>query len=498
MDDGSRSELRGHLKALNEQFASYITRQRDTNALGVWSAACKDYLRYVGDLEAEYGAGALANGSSSGAAGHDASSEVFMFGTGDCGQLGFGEDVPELPFPKQLKWKGLCFTKLVCGGMHTLAVSSDGGLWSWGVNDEGALGRLAKSNNDFVDAQAAGLASAQGAIPENVPGRVDLPSGSRVAQVTTGDSHCMALLSSGEVYGWGAYRNSSGVLGFSVQTKIQKLPAKIDLPAGSGKVVEIASGADHVLALTASGEVFSWGCSEKGRLGRMAKDFADRSPKQDAAVKSESLRAGRVPSLTGVAHVACGFFGSFAVSAAGECYGWGLNNYGQLGLPQEGSFYEPKKLVCLDGKGVKRISGGEHHTLALTQKGKVLAFGRPTYGRLGRPDVAADKDAFVSEPNYCEGISGRVECIATGMAVSGAVTTDGDAYVWGYGTTGQLGKGEDDGDEILPYLLKTKRLAGKNVTWLSFGGQHAGLVAGPGAVGSEGGQGSAPRKRVRL
>ncbi|QDZ17650.1 regulator of chromosome condensation [Chloropicon primus] len=495
MED-KRAEAKGHLRALNEQFASYIQGQSRTNATGIWASACKDYIMHLNELEREYGTGLVAANGSSEVGGASGGSQIFMFGTGDCGQLGFGEDVPELPFPKALSWKGLTFQKLVCGGMHTVALSSDGTVWSWGVNDEGALGRLAKSNNDFVDAKAMGLGGSADAIPENVPGKVDLPAGSRVAALSAGDSHCMALLTSGEVWGWGSYRNSSGVLGFSEQTKIQRLPTKVDIPITSGKIVEIASGADHVLGLSDKGEVFSWGCSEKGRLGRLDKTTADKSPKEDATVKAKSLGVGRVTSLSDVKHVACGFFSSFALRKDGTAFGWGLNNYGQLSLPDEGPFYEPQRLESLSRHGIKCISGGEHHTLALTQKGKVLAFGRPTYGRLGRADVSAGEDAFVSEPNFAEGISGRVESIGTGMAVSGAVTVEGDAYVWGYGTTGQLGKGEDEEDEVLPYLLKTKRLAKADVQMISFGGQHSGLVAKPKATSEEPAQQN--RKRVRL
>ena len=86
---------------------------------------------------------------------------------------------------------------------------------------------------------------------------------------------------------------------------------------------------------------------------------------------------------------------------------------------------------------------------------------------------------FISDPKGVDGISGRVESIGTGMTVSAAVTSDGDAYVWGCGITGQLGKGEDEEDEFLPHLLKTKRLEKCDVQMVSFGGQHAGLVAKP-------------------
>lgn len=67
---------------------------------------------------------------------------------------------------------------------------------------------------------------------------------------------------------------------------------------------------------------------------------------------------------------------------------------------------------------------------------------------------------------------------SAGLAVSGCVTEEGAAYLWGFGDNSQLGKGEDDGDEILPKrLAETKQLAGRRVLQLEFGGQHAVLLA---------------------
>ena len=63
--------------------------------------------------------------------------------------------------------------------------------------------------------------------------------------------------------------------------------------------------------------------------------------------------------------------------------------------------------------------------------------------------------------------------------MSGAVASDGRAWLWGFGTNSQLGKcGNDDGDEIVPKLLvATKALQGKCITSLAFGGQHVVLLA---------------------
>lgn len=55
-------------------------------------------------------------------------------GQGDTGQLGLGEDVMEKtkPFPVGGALKGLRVVEVVCGGMHTAALTDDGKvLLSW-------------------------------------------------------------------------------------------------------------------------------------------------------------------------------------------------------------------------------------------------------------------------------------------------------------------------------------------------------------------------------
>ena len=101
-----------------------------------------------------------------------------------------------------------------------------------------------------------------------------------VNQVTAGDSHSIALTQKGKVYGWGAFRNSSGLFGFSPDSKIQKTPLLVVTPSSTQRqIIQIASGADHVLALTRNGVVYSWGCAERGRLGRLPEEVADKASK---------------------------------------------------------------------------------------------------------------------------------------------------------------------------------------------------------------------------
>lgn len=89
--------------------------------------------------------------------GHD-SGDVFVFGSGECDQLGMDE-VYEKKKPALLKdLQDKSMVQVACGGLHTLVLTRSGDVYSWGCNDDGALGRTAKDANGG---------------PENVPHKIN-------------------------------------------------------------------------------------------------------------------------------------------------------------------------------------------------------------------------------------------------------------------------------------------------------------------------------------
>lgn len=102
-------------------------------------------------------------------------------------------------------------TSMVCaGGMHTVCVSSSGAVYSWGVNDEGALGRYTEGEAWKNSRLATGTPG-----DSYKPGKVKIPAAcGKIVALSAGDSHTMALDENGAVYGWGTFRDSGGVMGF--------------------------------------------------------------------------------------------------------------------------------------------------------------------------------------------------------------------------------------------------------------------------------------------
>ncbi|XP_067094351.1 regulator of chromosome condensation [Osmerus mordax] len=375
---------------------------------------------------------------------------VLVLGQGDVGQLGLGEDVMERKKPALVNLpEGV--VQVAAGGMHTVCVSDTGSVYTFGCNDEGALGRETSEEGS-----------------ETVPGKVVLED--RVVQVSAGDSHTAALTEDGAVYLWGSFRDNSGVIGLLESMKKCALPVKVPIKE---PVVKIVSGNDHLVMLTLGGDLFTSGCGEQGQLGRVPEFFANRGGRKGLSRLLEpQLVKVRSRAKVHFTDAFCGAYFTFAVSKEGHVYGFGLSNYHQLGTKSVDTCFAPEKLTCFKNSTTSWVgfSGGQHHTLCLDSNGQAYSLGRAEYGRLGLGAGAEEK----SEPTPVPGV-GPAQGVACGASVSYAVTKQGSVYSWGMGTNLQLGTGEED-DEWSPVEMSGKQLEKRAVLAVSSGGQHTVLL----------------------
>ncbi|XP_069869127.1 probable E3 ubiquitin-protein ligase HERC6 isoform X1 [Dipodomys merriami] len=175
--------------------------------------------------------------------------KVFAWGAGSEGQLGTGE-LKEINFtPKRINaLAGIKIIQVSCGNFHSLALSEDSQVFSWGKNSEGQLG-LGKN-----------------APMQSTPERVRSLEGIPVAQVAAGGAHSFALCLSGTCFGWGS--NKAGqlaVTGKNVQVESYK-PLSVGALKTLG-VTYISCGHEHTAVLTQDEKVFTFGDNSFGQLG---------------------------------------------------------------------------------------------------------------------------------------------------------------------------------------------------------------------------------------
>lgn len=171
-------------------------------------------------------------------------------GQNEVGQLGFDDNVNEKTRPAAVPLDSTTLNNVVdisAGGMHSLYLTKNGEVWSFGCNDEGALGRdTSKEGSEYESA------------------KVDLPT--ECVKITAGDSHSAFLLKDRRVFACGSFRDSHGTMGLNVKGKQQ---SPIEVVPGD-EFIDIKSGADHLVLLSTRGKVFTVGCAEQGQLGRVS------------------------------------------------------------------------------------------------------------------------------------------------------------------------------------------------------------------------------------
>ncbi|KAI5459639.1 regulator of chromosome condensation 1/beta-lactamase-inhibitor protein II [Mariannaea sp. PMI_226] len=422
---------------------------------------------------------------------------VIVFGNGEAGELGLGPDETETLRPRVNDFldprdpSKFHIVQLDCGGMHTVALTIDNQILTWGVNDKGALGRdtawvgaLRDIDDDASD--ASGDLNPCESTPTQIP-EDSFPPGTIFTQVAAGDSCSFALTNTGLVYGWGTFRNAEGKDQFSLDSNgtVIELELKPVLIAGLNNIIQITCGANHALALDAAGDIWAYGAGEQNQLGRR---LLGRR-------RLECL----VPTRVGVCRrdakfIGSGEYHSFAIDNKDNVWAWGLNSFGEAGYAKAAGSDSvvlpyPMKVRDLCGANVVSIDGGAHHSTAVTTDGQCFAWGRMDCGQLGI-DFTSDQldDSSIiryddrGKPRICLRPTviphiGKVVHASCGSDHTIFITQDGKAYTTGFGSSGQLGTGSDDDVQV------ARRIGGKAtkeriLTWAGAGGQFS-VVAGP-------------------
>lgn len=266
---------------------------------------------------------------------------VMAWGSNEVGQLGNGTTEPSL-LPAAVP--GLSeVTAISSFGRFSLALLANGTVVAWGANSHGQLGN-GTTENSGVPVPVSGL--------------------SGVVAIAAGEAHSLALLENGEVLAWG-----SNVHGQSGGAGSEDSLTPVAVPGLSG-VTAIAAGQEHSLALTSAGTIWAWGNGARGRLGNG--ELAD------------SHVPVPVSGISDAVAIAAGARHNLALHSGGTVSAWGDDEFGQLGDGKSGTGIQSATPVTVSGlAGVSAISGGLYSSLALRADKTVSVWGGNEWGQLG-------------------------------------------------------------------------------------------------------------------
>jgi len=422
---------------------------------------------------------------------------VYSFGRGKLGQLGLGHNQDSLEPSIIESLKGKKIKKIVCGEQFSLSLSELGDLFTWGRGKEGQLGNGNRENS-------------------SVPRRVEALKHVRLRDVACGPDHCLALTESGDVYTWGKlhrsnrssrsklysyFENAIELPGMKTMEIVDRSISKYfsgtlseekSAPSDFGmfepyfqttpilmsvlnkkNVKSVCCGYAFSVAMTHSGEVYTWGFNEKGQLG-LGHRYNQEMPTKVEILSDQRIIGG-----------ACGLQHTAVISENGEVFTWGLGIFGQLGHGILRDELLPRRIETFldEGLFVIEVAAGSHYTMARTREGQLLTWGHGEYGQhggrenyndwgIGAFDAknSKDKHHFHSIPRLLMGFESKcITHIAAGNIHSIMVTKENEVFTWGWGSSGCLGHG-DRRFQLIPKEIIN--LQGESIVGVAAGHQH--------------------------
>lgn len=231
-----------------------------------------------------------------------------------------------------------------------------------------------------------------------------------------------------------------------------------------------------------------WGNGDFGRLGLGASvdssDGGDGS--RDSVVASRWRPTICSAFRENLRSIACGGAHTLFLTESGNIYATGLNDYGQLGISDDKTYStEPFRISGLP-KEIVQISAGYHHSAAITVDGDLYMWGNNSNGQLG---LGKKAESVVNAPSKVECLSTvRIKVAALGSEHSIAITDNGETLSWGSGGSGRLGHGHQRSvlgfsmstSEYVPRLIK--KLEGVKVKSIAAGMLHSACIDENGTV----------------
>ena len=322
---------------------------------------------------------------------------LWVWGNAEQGALGTNNVTPTRNTPVTTFAGGTTWKQVTCGDFVTIAIKTDGTLWSWG------------QNTDFE--QKLGI---------NVTGSRSTPvttfaGGNNWKQVSTSirSRTVGAIKTDGTLWMWG--NNEGGAVGSPNNAGSPGSLTPVTTFAGGTNWKQVSvSGTDsaHVAAIKTDGTLWVWGDNFSAQLG-INIGGGNRNTPVTTFAGGNSWK-----------QVSCGANHMAAIKTDGSLWTWGFNTSGQLGTNDATTRSTPVTTFS-GGNTWKQVSAGRNHTMAIKTDGSLWGWGGSGYaiGNNNTTNRSTPVTTFTGGNNWKQ--------VSAGHNITGAIKTDGSLWVWG-------------------------------------------------------------------
>ena len=311
-----------------------------------------------------------------------------------------------------------------CGSNHTITLSNEGTLHSFGNNTDGQLGL---GNNDHAS------------LPTPIP---NLP---QISLISCGFNFTICVDCEGGMWSFGF--NNHGQLGTGNNTNFN-VPQRIeDIPP----VLSVSCGAYHTLIITADSNLLSCGYNEFGQL---------------CLGNKESQIKPQKTSFSDISKISSGSLHSLFQNDKGEILSCGYNEYGQCGLGHNNHPQITPSLILSAPSNIIHFICGAFHSLFLDSEGNIFSVGNNQCGSLG-----LGRNTNQNELNKIPDIPPilTISCVGASCYL---IDFEGNLWNFGYNRQGQLGQGCNTNIKV-PKVINTF----KDIQQISYGSSGFHLMA---------------------
>jgi alpha-tubulin suppressor-like RCC1 family protein len=367
------------------------------------------------------------------------------WGNNEYGQLGLGNTTNQGDDPNEIEALDYIdlgtsenIIQLETGGYHTCALFESGQAKCWGNGYYGELGLGDNANHG----------DQYGEMGESLP-FIDVGTGRTISQLSAGARFTCALLDNMKVKCWG--RNYYGHLGIGDRVNRGVAPGQMgdSLPYVhlAADVAQVSAGDGHACALLTTGQVQCFGFNKYGQLGYGDTEHRGDGP-NEMGENLPFVQLGEVKPVKITVH----YEHSCALFENGLMKCWGDNKYGQIGVGDQANRGDDPNEMGVNlpyvdwGSPVVDFDLGYGYTCALLTTGQIKCVGYNSDGRMGYgPNWIWGNDTSTLGDN--------LEAVKVGTAIIPVEITTGDSHTcivtvkdkikcWGYNAYGELGLGD--------------------------------------------------------